>query len=453
VYREFAAEGVNQATYHLMLARIASSGAYDTIDVFDWLDWDEDYANIESATITNADQGVLLSWVDHEASGGTFGSGAWVSHMATTTGTGVSMAMGPNAPCQDSLIAFVSPVLQTQDGSFVGECSGGMVAFDASGNVRWVVPNETPQIATDDGGVIGQSGITYDPNGNATGRVGSLPAQSWTMNEYQTGPIEQVVFGPVLFAPSFWPFEGGNPSGNSTAPFPVDSVTNAWVAGLGGPPIEGGNAPVGPSSSSPTGPPPIAHVWNSNSEVSSALDATRWRNFAGSNCAKVFGNPTYGIASNVAYYSLTRAQTKQNRMTNYYDLGNPGVAGLTISAVTDNELHDGRSLAAYLGNATAATVNMGENKHTAVLLKAGFFSLHPERFTLMHETLLHAYGNWSDAAIFGNPFFTNPPNNLWQDQSKTHTISTWIGTDCHCTPENPANAPNSCPANTAASIW
>jgi len=51
------------------------------------------------------------------------------------------MAMGPNAPCQDSLIAFVSPVLQTQDGSFVGECSGGMVAFDASGNVRWVVPN------------------------------------------------------------------------------------------------------------------------------------------------------------------------------------------------------------------------------------------------------------------------------------------------------------------------
>ena len=48
--------------------------------------------------------------------------------------------------------------------------SGGafQIAFDPAGNVRWVVPNETPQIATADGGVIGQSGTTSDQYGNAT---------------------------------------------------------------------------------------------------------------------------------------------------------------------------------------------------------------------------------------------------------------------------------------------
>jgi hypothetical protein len=45
-----------------------------------------------------------------------------------------------------------------------------MIAFDATGNVRWTAPNEQPQIATDDGGVIERSGFTYDRNGSATGR-------------------------------------------------------------------------------------------------------------------------------------------------------------------------------------------------------------------------------------------------------------------------------------------
>src|ERR1700674_3177145 len=83
------------------------------------------------------------------------------------------------------------PVLQAQDGSFVGAADVGdartpsMLAFDASGNVRWSVPNETPQIATADGGVIGKSGITYDQNGNATRQMASLPIQAWTGNTYQ----------------------------------------------------------------------------------------------------------------------------------------------------------------------------------------------------------------------------------------------------------------------------
>src|SRR5205085_11652925 len=66
------------------------------------------------------------------------------------------------------------PVLQAQDGSFVGtyhtEGYVNMISFDATGSVRWIVPNEYPQIATEDGGVIGSSGVTYNQNGSATGQ-------------------------------------------------------------------------------------------------------------------------------------------------------------------------------------------------------------------------------------------------------------------------------------------
>jgi len=78
---------------------------------------------------------------------------------------------------------MITPVLQAQDGTFVGTVGIGpswaaalwnMIGFDGSGNVKWSVPNDSPQIATADGGVIGASGITYDSNGNATGRVAQV---------------------------------------------------------------------------------------------------------------------------------------------------------------------------------------------------------------------------------------------------------------------------------------
>jgi hypothetical protein len=95
-----------------------------------------------------------------------------------------------------------------------------MIAFDATGSVRWIVPNEEPQIATADGGVIGQSGITYDQNGNATGQVGNLPTQSWRGNMYQQGSVEQVLALTISMATSLWAQAGANPSGNSTAARP-----------------------------------------------------------------------------------------------------------------------------------------------------------------------------------------------------------------------------------------
>jgi hypothetical protein len=79
-----------------------------------------------------------------------------------------------------------------------------MMAFDLSGKVLWVVPNDQPMIATDGGGVIGQSGITYDQNGGATGQV-NLATQSWIGNMYQTGSVvAQVAIPPAVLAVSFW---------------------------------------------------------------------------------------------------------------------------------------------------------------------------------------------------------------------------------------------------------
>jgi len=81
------------------------------------------------------------------------------------------------------------------------------------------VPNDWPQITTADGGVIGQSGIIYDQNGNATGQIANMPTQSWLGGQYQQlGALDSVV-APLVFedGASFWPTAGGNPSGNGTA--------------------------------------------------------------------------------------------------------------------------------------------------------------------------------------------------------------------------------------------
>jgi hypothetical protein len=47
---------------HLMVLRVDSSGAYDNIDVFSWAGAGEEQYNFEPSLITNADQGVLLTW-------------------------------------------------------------------------------------------------------------------------------------------------------------------------------------------------------------------------------------------------------------------------------------------------------------------------------------------------------------------------------------------------------
>lgn len=97
---------------HLWLLRVNSSGVSDNIKIFDWASEVFDAPPIRwGGMITNADQGVLLNW------------GVWrfefpgpvERHMAITTGTSVSLMNGPAVPDQ-----VVEPVLQAQDGSFVG---------------------------------------------------------------------------------------------------------------------------------------------------------------------------------------------------------------------------------------------------------------------------------------------------------------------------------------------
>jgi hypothetical protein len=206
-------------TCYSSVLRIDSSGNYDVIPAFaapcgTWPGGDGHAYVGRASMITNADQGILLTW----SVGGI--SEAPTPQMATITDGGLSLVSPPQLPGG----GLVDPVLQAQDGSFVGitgqDCSvgyGGMVSFDAAGNVRWIVPNDCPQIATADGGVIGQSGITYDQNGNATGMIPNMPTYSWTENAYTDGPVDSVIAPLVDTALSWNAFIGGNPSQNGTA--------------------------------------------------------------------------------------------------------------------------------------------------------------------------------------------------------------------------------------------
>jgi hypothetical protein len=206
---------------HLRLLQVDTSGASNKIEVREWapgtsIDIGEGDMRVDM--ITNADQGVLISWEAPVFSPSSL-STTWDRNMAITTGTSFSIINGSVVPGQQSDLV---PVLQAQDGSFVGIArpSGwapSMVSFDQTGNVRWVVPNDQPQIATADGGVIGQSGITYDANGNATGMIANLPTYSWLGYAYQDGPIDFILTLPIDVAKAYWALSGGNASANNTA--------------------------------------------------------------------------------------------------------------------------------------------------------------------------------------------------------------------------------------------
>ena len=192
---------------HLRLLRVNSSGASDDIQIFDWATTISDVIPITGPyMITNADTGIVLTW-----------SAVTGPQMAVTTGTSVSVVNGPMTPGQQA----VTPVLQLQDGSFVGS-AGDMVAFDATGNVRWTVPGYQPQIATADGGVIATdpntgSAVTFDQNGNATGQLCSLPTYSWPGYVYQSSGVLAQIRRPMIdFGLSFAQFQGGSPSNSRT---------------------------------------------------------------------------------------------------------------------------------------------------------------------------------------------------------------------------------------------
>jgi hypothetical protein len=164
--------------------------------------------------ITNADQGVLIGWETVTSSTGFSKDESKSYHLAITSGTSVI--------AQTTTPTLVTPVLQAQDGTFYGSTNAGMVHINQSGSITWDVPNDAPQFATSDGGLIGASDITYDANGKANGQISELPIQSWTGNGYtidanQIG-VDQVVFSLPQYASSFAYITNGNPSAASPAP-------------------------------------------------------------------------------------------------------------------------------------------------------------------------------------------------------------------------------------------
>ena len=80
-----------------------------------------------------------------------------------------------------------------------------MISFSQSGDVIWSVPDDYPQIATVDGGIVGYSGKTYDDQGRATGQIANMPTQSWTGNAYQIDPgqAQEVNSAPIALASTF----------------------------------------------------------------------------------------------------------------------------------------------------------------------------------------------------------------------------------------------------------
>jgi len=394
------------ANSHLHVLQVSSSGEFADIPVRDWTYYSPDNmpADFEvGGLITNADTGILLSWWDDQ------------SRMAIINGGGAGVVDAPDLGDGQPVI----PMLQAQDGSFVGTqgdlgSDGYMVAFDAGGGVRWSVPSYYPQMATADGGVIASpvgsdsvSATAFDQNGSATGQMANTPTLSWPGNTYQSaygsGSVDRVpTAAPGFFAVTWWPFLMA-----WSAHFPVDAIAN--------------------------------------SQAGNILTDTMWSKFAGSHCATVFQQ---GFTPVMPSYSLQMVQEK-GRITNFYDVGNPGIANLEVRVVTGGRFGSNQTLIDYLAggdhpNAHAVTVYMGFSNQTAIVLKAHILSQpHPE-FLLVHEVLLHAYAAWTDANVFG--YYSD--QGLWReaDSGASSNITTWISTDCTCTPGKPGT---SCQPNTA----
>src|SRR5208283_2772916 len=253
---------------HLRLLRVGTSGDSYAMSLGDW-DYSEaevdvvgyiypdtpygpegPYGTVSQSTpvpsigwttpITNADAGVLLSWEARTDAYCGFGFNGYSPApstgcveenikfcLTTTSGARVASQTTSSIPGQASPI---QPILQRADGSYIGIVNIGpeygqqtqnMVAFTPSGNPLWTVPNDTPQIATADGGVIGASRIMYDQTGKATGQSPDAgTTDSWRNNLYADstgGDISDLKLPQIDLASSWAALPGGNASANGTA--------------------------------------------------------------------------------------------------------------------------------------------------------------------------------------------------------------------------------------------
>ncbi len=229
------------------------------------------YVLVQSATsvgapqianlITNADQGVMLSFQVQEGIQSTFTQTTCIPSASCDPYTDNSSSSTQNNGTPNSYIATISsggsvsiaqlnvpgqlgpiqPVLQRADSSYIGTAhtnsANFMTAFTSSGQQLWSQPNYVPQIATSDGGVIAslQSNrtVTLDQNGNQTGLSAILtqnPSQSntgqwpsWLGNSLgsnyaiTSGSATSLASAAISYATSFAAIQGGNHSGTGTS--------------------------------------------------------------------------------------------------------------------------------------------------------------------------------------------------------------------------------------------
>jgi len=173
--------------------------------------------------ITNADQGTALGWeadAPEYCASGTASPYGCNSQVPAVSTYGFATTVGGGLASSNSGSVAFWPVLQAQDGSFYGtDDNGDMVHATSSGSPLWSVPNDSPQLATADGGVISTSGAPYDGQGRATRQIANMPTYAWTGDAYQIDPgqAEQISSAPINMALDFWPMNLANNSLNSTA--------------------------------------------------------------------------------------------------------------------------------------------------------------------------------------------------------------------------------------------
>lgn len=285
-----------QSSTHYRVLRVAPDGSFSKIvltDLTSTSSFNEDSTSVTTTgtqsgyevgtvggLITNADQGVTLSWSEVFPTYLSFQSitagptttqtivpGTYLRKVTSMNAGGITsdvviseqtnIGINGNDPPPDP--PFV-PIVQRQDGSYVGtfptnvavgsfSCvQTNMIAFNLAGSQLWVQPNYTPQIATADNGVIangvpfspspfcegGAGGTaTFDQSGNATGQIGSIPTYSWK-GAYQDGPVESLAVTTPTIAPVYGAVAGGSPTGKGTA-VAVHSIGLFWCgSGLSG---------------------------------------------------------------------------------------------------------------------------------------------------------------------------------------------------------------------------
>lgn len=182
-----------------------------------------------SDPITNADQGIALSWGEQSATGTAF-----VSHLTTANSSSVISQANVNAPGQMRPFDVFWPSLQTSDGSYIGTAGSNgtlyVTALDSNGNQLWSSSigrgSAQPQYVLADGSVVTQQWdsngngpfeVTYDANGSVIQSPPGADATFSWRGAYKVGSVDSFNLQAAPLALTFAAVNGGNLAGNGAA--------------------------------------------------------------------------------------------------------------------------------------------------------------------------------------------------------------------------------------------